>query len=175
MPACCDLPIAFALVRVDDRLLHGQVALNWVRLLRPRRIALVDDDLAHNPDARALYGLALPDSITLWIGTLADAPQALLCDARHPPEETLVLLRSPAAAAALYAAGVCFTALNLGCLGASSGRVRVRRQLHLSREELTLLRALAARGVRVTAQAVPAEPPLTLEGVACRVLRAASA
>jgi PTS system mannose-specific IIB component len=97
-----------------------------------------------------------------------------LGDTSHAPEHTLVLVRNPAAAAGLFSAGVHYAALNLGCLGSGPGRVRVRRQLHLAREELALLRDLGARGVRVTAQAIPSERPLQLEEIACRVLRAPS-
>ena len=163
-------PIAFCLVRIDDRLLHGQVVLNWISVLQPRCVAIVDDEAARDSAVSGLYALALPASVPLKITSLAEARCALLGDTSHPPERTLVLLRSPAVAVALYDLDVHYTALNLGCLGSAPGRVRVRRQLCLSREEVTLLHGLSARGVRVIAQAVPAESSLSMEEIACRVL-----
>lgn len=164
-------PARFCLVRVDDRLLHGQVVLNWVPRLRPRRIAIVDDAVAADQLAASLLPEAVPAGIALWIGTVAQAAPALLKDPGWPPESTLVLVRSPAAARALYESGVRYERLNLGCLRAMPERSRVRRQVHLSPEESEALRYLASSGVAVSVQVVPSETALSLEAALRRVSR----
>ena len=47
--------MAIVLVRVDDRLIHGQVAVAWGSYLNIDRIVLVNDDVAHTEWKRALY------------------------------------------------------------------------------------------------------------------------
>jgi mannose/fructose/N-acetylgalactosamine-specific phosphotransferase system component IIB len=163
--------VAFALVRMDDRLLHGQVALNWVGKLRPACVAIVDYVLASAPETHALYRLALPEQVVLWIGEPAAAADALLGDAAVAPEATLVLVRGPAEALALFEAGVRFAALNLGMRGAAPGRALVSRQLSLSRDDHALLCALVECGVRLTVQALPNDAPLSWREIACRVER----
>lgn len=167
--------VSFRLVRVDDRLLHGQVVLNWVRLLRPRIVAVVDDALAERPEIATLLADTLPAGVTLWVGRIAEAPEALLGPTASAPADALLLVRGPAEAAALFAAGLHYGALNLGTLGSAPGRVRAGQQLYLSRTEVALLQRLAAAGVDVSAQALPNAPRIPLEELICRVSRASSA
>ncbi len=173
MPSLRDR-VAFGLVRVDDRLLHGQVVLNWVRLLRPRLVAIVDDALAEQPEVAGLMAATLPTGVTLWVGRAVEAVEALLGSSAPGPEKTLVLVRGPAQAAALYDAGIRYAALNLGTLGAAEDRVGVGKQLYLSRSEVGLLQKLAVDGVAVSAQALPNDPRVKLEEIACRVSHASS-
>ncbi|NLG26910.1 MAG: PTS sugar transporter subunit IIB [Chloroflexi bacterium] len=163
--------VAFALVRMDDRLLHGQVALNWVRQLRPSCVAIVDQALASAPETHALYRLALPEQVGLWIGEPAAAAEALLGDGAVAPGAILVLVRGPTEALALFEAGVRYAALNLGMRGAAPGRARVSRQLSLSLEDRATLHALVEHGVHLTAQALPSDAPLSWREIACRVER----
>jgi len=154
----------FALVRVDDRLIHGQVILGWARALRPSRIALVDDDLAADPAAGALIAALAPPDLALWIGPAAQARAALLDDPLHPPERTLVLARTPLQALALYEAGVPYEALNLGCVGAAPGRRRVSAQISLNEAERIALRTLRGYGVKISIQPLPTAPARAWKG-----------
>lgn len=147
--------VRFALVRIDDRLLHGQVLLNWVRALRPVCIAIVDDEMAGRPSQRALLDTVVPDGVALWVGTYAQAAPALLQCAERPPERTMVLVRDPASALALFRAGVPFGELNLGCLGALPGRTRLAAQFCLATHEVEILNCLHLSGVSICLQATP--------------------
>lgn len=164
-------PVRFCLVRIDDRLLHGQVVVNWVRTLRPRRIAIVDDDLAANRTAVSLLETACPADLALWVGTVGEAVPALVQPSPVPPADTMVLLRSPARARALYEAGVRYEALNLGCLGVEAGRTRVHRQVSLSPEEMEALQYLASVGVVVSVQALPSDRAVSLATLLRRASR----
>jgi len=161
-------PVRFCLVRIDDRLLHGQVVVNWVRTLRPRRIAIVDDEIATDGTTVSVLEAACPADLTLWVGTVGEAATALVEQSPVPPADTMILLRSPAQARALYEAGVCYETLNLGCLGARAGRRRVHRQVSLSPDEMEALQYLASVGVVVSIQALPSHRAIGLATVLSR-------
>ena len=161
-------PVRFCLVRIDDRLLHGQVVVNWVRTLRPRRIAIVDDEIATDGTTVSVLEATCPADLALWVGTIAEAATALVEQSPVPPADTMILLRSPAQARALYDAGVCYEALNLGCLGAGAGRRRVHRQVSLSPDEMEALQYLASVGVVVSIQALPSHRAISLATVLSR-------
>lgn len=156
--------VRFALVRVDDRFLHGQVVLNWVRALRPAHIVVADGDLAEDDLARAAIAAATPPGIGVSIGTIAEAARALM-DGAFEPGATMVLLRNPDAAQRLFDAGVRYRRLNVGNVGLAPGRVRVRRQVSLTREEWEALRYLERAGVGVTLQALPSDGAVPLARV----------
>ena len=44
------------LFRIDDRLIHGQVVIGWVKYLKSKRIILCDDDVVKNEWEKELYG-----------------------------------------------------------------------------------------------------------------------
>ena len=162
--------VRFCLVRLDDRLLHGQVVVNWVRSLWPQRIAIVAEDHTGSLEGRAILYAVAPEGVRLWVGSVAEAPEALL-RGDTPPATTVVLLPSPTVVTALYDAGVRYAALNLGCLGQASGRVRVAPQISLSPEEAEALQYLASLGVVVTAQALPGDAPIALDALVRRLTR----
>lgn len=161
--------VRFGLVRIDDRLLHGQVMLNWVRALRPKRIVVVDDKLVRDDFARGLLFAVVPPGIALWVGGVIEAASALLVRSDLSPQATMVLLRSPELALALYEAGVRFAELNVGCVGMQPGRVRIAPQVSLTKAEIEALKSLARFGVIVSFQALPSDKAIDIEKVLCGV------
>lgn len=160
--------LAFALVRVDDRLLHGQVVVNWVRVLRPHRIAVVlapavagdqDSDLS-----RQLLWAAAPPGVAFWVGGVEQLMHEPWLVLEEETASTLLLLPGVAEAAELYALGVHYGALNLGSVAVGPGRQRLARQVALSTAEAEVLRSLEQAGVVVTIQALPSDraQPLAL-------------
>ena len=52
--------MSLVLVRIDDRLIHGQVTVGWGSFLNPDRIMLVSDDIAQNNWEKELYESCVP-------------------------------------------------------------------------------------------------------------------
>ena len=46
-------------LRINNRLLHGQVAVNWMNRINAEAIAVVNDDVAKDPIQKLLNGQAL--------------------------------------------------------------------------------------------------------------------
>lgn len=153
-----------ALVRVDDRFLHGQVALNWARALRPTRVVVADDALAADDLGRLAMMAAAPPGIEAWIGAVDEAAGTLV-DGTIDAEGTMILVRDPASARRLFDAGVRYRRLNVGAVGQGPGRVRVGQQVSLTREEWEALRYLEQAGVDVTLQALPSDGAVRLARV----------
>jgi PTS system mannose-specific IIB component/fructoselysine and glucoselysine-specific PTS system IIB component len=150
-----------ALVRVDDRLVHGQVVVGWGRPLRAAFIVVIDDALATSDWEQELYRLGAPADLALEFVRVADAG-ARRAGWESDPRPGIVLLGEITTATALAAAGVRFPRLNLGGIHHRPGRSERLPYVFLTDEELAALRALAAAGIEVTAQDVPATRPVPL-------------
>ena len=148
------------LARVDDRLVHGQVLVGWGRAVRAARILVIDDDVARDPWERELV-LGLGGDIAIEIFTVAEAPGRLAAEAGRAGA-AIVLFRSPSGALAVLDAGATLDALNVGGLHFAPGRDRVLDYVYLDDEDRRALRAIAERGVRVSAQDTPAARPVPL-------------
>jgi hypothetical protein len=55
-------------VRIDDRLIHGQVVEGWVNYLKATRILVADDRVAANALQRSIMEIAVPQGLTVSIG-----------------------------------------------------------------------------------------------------------
>ncbi len=65
------------LVRVDNRLVHGQVLEAWVPALEAKALWVADDEAAGDALAQLAMGLAIPSGVTLEVMTLAQAAARL--------------------------------------------------------------------------------------------------
>ncbi|MBI3300146.1 MAG: PTS sugar transporter subunit IIB [Elusimicrobia bacterium] len=148
-----------SLVRIDDRLIHGQVVEGWLPVLKVTRVCVVSDAAASDPVQRALMELSLPEGVALEVVTLAAAPSTLKALASDP-ERVLVLAAGPQEVLALHEAGVPFPSVNVGGLHYAAGTVQLGKALFLDEGDMRSLEALALRGVEVEGRAVPSERSL---------------
>jgi len=148
-----------ALVRVDNRLLHGQILETWVPRLGIDEVVVADDEAAASDLARAAMTLCVPPELPARIQPVADVDWRKLAEGRR---RVLVLVRDVGALAAAHAAGLVpaqAARVNLGNLHFSEGRRPVTPSVFLSDADLDALRRLAADGFEIEARAIPSEPP----------------
>jgi mannose/fructose/N-acetylgalactosamine-specific phosphotransferase system component IIB len=147
------------LVRVDNRLIHGQVVEAWLPHLKVSRVVVADDEAASSPLVRAAMALAVQSAIEVLILPLAQVDFAGLS---RDAIKTLLLLRDVAAAPFAQTHGLKLEHLNLGNVHFGSGRKQVSPSVFLTEAELQTLQRLSTEGVRVEARAVPNEKPVEL-------------
>jgi len=158
-----------ALVRIDNRLVHGQVLEAWLPALDAHGILVADDEAAGNVLARSAMALAIPPGITFQVVRLQAAADLLRPGGKGPQSaRTLVLLRDVRDAVALHDRGVALPRLNLGNVHFGTGRRQVASSVFLDQEEVAALEKLAAEGTQVEVRAVPSEAPLHLPEIKAR-------
>jgi mannose/fructose/N-acetylgalactosamine-specific phosphotransferase system component IIB len=146
-----------SLVRVDNRLIHGQVVEAWLPHLKVARVIVADEEAAESPLIRAAMGLAVSTKIQVSI----ERPEAVDFPAvSTDPAKTLVLLREVEVALKARERGLKLEHLNLGNVHFSSGRRQVSASVFLSQEELDRLKMLVEQGVEVEARGVPSDRPV---------------
>lgn len=151
------------LVRVDNRLLHGQILEAWVPRLGIDQVVVADDAAAASDLAKAAMTLCVPPELPVRILPLDRVDFAALA---KPGPKILVLVRDVAGLARARSAGMApaiAPRVNLGNVHFGPGRRQVTPSVFLTEEELGILRGLAADGFEVEARAIPAEPPAGLE------------
>jgi mannose/fructose/N-acetylgalactosamine-specific phosphotransferase system component IIB len=152
--------MSWQLVRVDDRLIHGQVVIAWGSRLQPARIWVVDDASAGNEWERDLLSSAAP-GVDVRVVTVAEAA------ARWDEEAAarggaFLLVRDLRAALALATAGAGLRTLNVGGLHYAPGKSKVNDYVYLDEDDRVAARELVRRGVTLEVQDVPASRPRSL-------------
>ncbi|CAN5891574.1 PTS N-acetylgalactosamine transporter subunit IIB [soil metagenome] len=150
------------LFRVDERLIHGQVVVGWARKLRPRRIIVVDDELAGDTVEQSIYRTGIPDEIRADFLNETEAVAALL-RALEETEPAFVLTADLPTMARLARGGVPIEEINVGCIHRGEGRRRVLPYVSLDEGDERLIEELERKGVRVVARDVPTAAPVRLD------------
>lgn len=153
-----------ALARIDDRLIHGQVVVKWVRHVGCTEIVIVDDALARDPYMQRVLQLAAPTGMPVSILSVPDAISYFTTPSRHAGR-ALVLFKSPSAVLALHQNGVSIPELNLGGMAGGPGARRIFKSVAVMPSDIVALERLCAEGVRVYLQMVPEERPVPLSQV----------
>ena len=151
--------MSFLLVRIDDRLIHGQVVTGWLRALGAKRIVIVDDATARDEFLREVLTLAAPQGVPVEVLGLADGATRCL-ELASSPEPVIVLARSPRTIVALRQAGVPIEVVDLGGMGAGPGKRRLHKTISVSPDDLASLRLLEEMGTRVEIQIVADDRPI---------------
>jgi PTS system mannose-specific IIB component len=154
-----------ALVRVDNRLLHGQILETWIPRLGIGEVVVADDEAAGSDLAQAAMTLCVPPDLPVRVVGPANVPWAALAAS---PRRVLVLVRDVASLGAARAAGLTpalARSVNLGNVHFGPGRRPVTPSVFLAGAEVETLRALAAAGFDVEARAIPSEPPTGLADI----------
>ncbi len=142
------------LARIDDRLIHGQVAHGWGSALHPTLLAIVSDSLRVDPDRANLYLFAVPEGARGRVVSVAEALDPAFRD-EVEAERTILLFAAPDDALRLLEGGFPLRELNLGGLHHAPGRREVLPYVYLDEIDRERLRAVQRRGVRVYAQDLP--------------------
>ena len=151
--------MAVALVRVDDRLIHGQVVVGWMPALGANSILVINDAVAADPLQRNLLPLAVPPDISVRISRVSDAIEALLDCGQDEEDKVIVLFANPVDVLNCVKAGAQIRRLNLGGMRFGPGKTQVDPAISLGSEDIAALHGLKKIGISVSIQMVPDEKP----------------
>lgn len=154
--------MAIELFRIDDRLIHGQVVVGWGSPLDVGFIVLVDDDVSASEWEQELYRLGVPPGMDVHFDSV-DQAAAQFASYSRDPRAGILLTKDVETMERLAGRLADIHFVNLGGLHFRVGRVQRLRYVFLAQDEERALRGLAARGVVVTAQDVPASRPVPLD------------
>jgi mannose/fructose/N-acetylgalactosamine-specific phosphotransferase system component IIB len=164
-------------VRVDDRLIHGQVTVGWWQYLRYREIWVVDEAARTDAYLGDALRLAAPAGVEVYVMDVGEAIERLgQREAERPSttnaeEPILMLLREPEEVLALVEGGASIEQVNVGNLASRPGSVRALKNVSLTAQQVAALDELAGRGIEVFVQLSPEEARVKWEVLRRRLLR----
>lgn len=150
-----------AAVRIDDRLIHGQVVTAWIGAVGAKAIIVADDVAATDQMQQMLLKMATPAALRLLILPISKVMEFLTSDSSN--DSALVIVRTPAAAHQLLDEGLHVDSINVGNISNSrslTGRTKLLQYIYVEELDIQHLRAIAARNVKLDARAIPADRSL---------------
>lgn len=155
------MPIS--LVRIDDRLIHGQVATTWVNVKSIEQILLINDKLATDPVQQKIVTLTAPAGIKVLIFSVDKFIE--VAKTTEIKRRTMLILTTSTDVLRLLEGGVAFDHLNVGGMRLWEGRTRYTKALSCTTEEEDAFRRIVAKGVEVEVQMVPNDPATDIKKI----------
>ena len=154
------------MLRVDDRLIHGQVAVMWSKALEVQRILVVSDEIAKNEIQTSALLMAAPSGVKASVVSLEKGLR-ILNDPRSESLRILVVVNQPKYVYELtqaLAEKPIVNVANYGRIGGTlSSKQKISDTVYLTGDEKDLLSEVVDLGNEVIHQPLPNDPKLLLK------------
>ena len=140
------------LTRVDNRLIHGQVATNWLKTYNANLCIVADDEVAEDTMQQTLLKLAA-GNMQIRFFTIQKTIDIIY--KANPSQKIAIICRTPIHVAKLVAGNVPITTVNIGNMHDGEGKKKLQRTVYADSEEITAMKELIDKGVTVEYRMLP--------------------
>jgi mannose/fructose/N-acetylgalactosamine-specific phosphotransferase system component IIB len=150
-----------ALVRVDNRLIHGQILEAWIPFLKASCIVVVDDQVVSDFFRETVIRMAVPSGVRVITCGLAEFAETYQFKRGKGPK-TIVLFSKISDAWMVRHLGFLFDQLNIGNIYNEECKVCCSPAVLLSDADIRDINSLRDAGVKIELRRVPREKPVDL-------------
>lgn len=141
-------------VRVDHRLLHGQVAFSWTKILGTDCILIANNAVAKDNLRMSALRMAKPEGVKLVIKSIEDAVSSLksgVTDKYH----LFIIVESIEDAYRLSSEVEVIKEINLGGTKSADDRKQISKAVFVSERDCDLIKNMNENGIHINVQMVP--------------------
>jgi PTS system mannose-specific IIB component len=146
--------MSIVLVRIDDRLVHGQIVQGWLKTIDIDAVLVVSDLAAKDKMQQTLMKMALPNAIKLYVKTLKDGTTSLK-SRDYDKENIMILAAHPSDILYMINEGVKITSLNIGGMHFINGKKQLFKNISVDNEDIKNLHRIYSKGVEVESRVLP--------------------
>lgn len=150
-----------SIIRIDERLIHGQVAYSWTVEYGIDRIVVVDDVVSKNQIQKMALGLAVPPKKKLLIFDIEQAAKYLIESAKNQ-EKDFIVVKNPRTILNLVNRGVGIRTVNVGGMYFMPGKQQISKTVYLNEEEKQIFLQLKNLGIEAEIRTSPKDKKLNL-------------
>ena len=149
-------------IRVDDRLIHGQVITQWVKVFKAQHIIVIDDKVAGDKLQKNILKFAAPPEIKVSILS-ADKAVETWKKNQFGTKNVFVLFKDVIQIKAMADRGVVFDEITLGNMSIVNGRKQIYKSTGFTEEEAKALFDVEKAGTRLFFQTQPTDKQESLD------------
>lgn len=147
------------IARIDERLIHGQVAHAWTVAYKSEAIMVIDDKISQDQFQKSLLNMACPAGIKCLICSESNAPELLK---KYESRKIFIVVKHPKTLLNLVKNGVALNSINVGGLYFSDGRRQIAKTIFLDEEMVSIFKELDQLGVKLETRTTPTDTELDL-------------
>lgn len=147
------------LTRIDDRLIHGQVATVWSRTTGIDRILVVSDEVAEDDLRKFLLKQAAPPGIKSNVITVSKLIE-IFDNQMFQYAKVMLLFTNPLELKRVVEAGISIASVNIGGMRYTNGKRMLTNFVSVDQEDISAFQYLASRGIELEIRKVPSDRKL---------------
>ncbi|MEG6532739.1 PTS sugar transporter subunit IIB [Caldibacillus thermoamylovorans] len=151
--------MSIELVRIDERLIHGQIAYSWSTAYQVSQIIVVDDEIAQDPTQKMLLGMAVPRGKKHAILSIEEASE-FLKDGTN--EKVFIVVKSPQILLELLQNGIHLPSINIGGMYFKTGKKEISKTVYLNNEDIEIFKKIKEFDVPCEIRTSPSDKSIDL-------------
>lgn len=156
--------MTISLLRVDERLLHGQVAVSWSSFLSINTILIANDEAQSDKTKAMVYDLAKPAGVKLYIRTVNESGGIIRKFNDSKKSHVLVLAKTIEDAYELIkSSGGVIKKLNIGGIRSTDEKKKFNDYVSLSDKEVEILNEISKLNIDVDFRMLPRDKKITID------------
>lgn len=144
------------LLRIDHRLLHGQVAFSWTKFLESDCILIASDQLMKDELKMNAMRMAKPTGIKLVMKSIEDSLSALNSGVTDK-YKLFIIVESVEDAYRLTKGYNGIKSVNIGGLKAGENRRQISKAVFINDDDATMLKEMNENGIELEIRLVPGD------------------
>ncbi|SFG99819.1 PTS system mannose/fructose/N-acetylgalactosamine-transporter subunit IIB [Sporolactobacillus nakayamae] len=144
------------LLRIDSRLLHGQVTTNWAKAINVNRILVVSDRVANDQTRKTLIVQAAPPGIRANVITVEKMIR-IYHDPRFDILKPMILVEDPVDARRIVEGGITIDSVNIGAISFDTTRVMVTDAIAVNVADVEAFKWFHDHGIKLDVRKVSSD------------------
>ncbi len=150
-----------SLIRIDDRLIHGQVTTAWLRVYDANTIIIANERVAASPVYKSIFSVATVPGKEILLLTPAQAADHI--KKSNPNEAFFIITPTPVDVVTLMDQGLEVKKINVGGLQGRPNTKKLAKVVYATPDEEKAFIELKTRGVEMEVQMVPTDRIASLD------------
>lgn len=149
------------LARIDDRLIHGQVATVWAKESKCERIIICNDEISKNEIRKTLLKQVAPPGIK---SSVVDIEKAIKVykNPKYEGVKVLYLFTNPADVLRMVNGGVNIKSVNVGGMSFKAGKRQITGAVSIDDNDVEAFKKLHEKGIELEIRKVATDPKVDI-------------
>lgn len=143
------------LTRIDNRMIHGQVATQWTNVVGANLLLVANDEVSTNKMRQGLMDMAAPNGVATRYFSIEKTISII--DKASPKQKIFIICENPQDVLRLVEGGVPITKVNIGNMHMTEGKRQVATAVCVDDADVEAFRKLKEHGVELEIRKVPQE------------------
>lgn len=153
--------MTISVIRIDDRLIHGQIVTRWVKEYKIQRIIIVNDEISKDISRITLIKQATPPGVTAHIISI-DKAIRVYNNPKYTKEKVIMLFTNPSDIVQLVNQGMPITSINIGGMAFRAGKKQISNTISVDKTDIIAFKKLNQCGIELEIRTVPSDTPLQI-------------